>query len=89
MKWATIKRWTLDIFTEEDGLTIDPVRAGAVGGSFYGFVCHAYQTFWQHVQFDMLSFSGGLAAILGVLGMYLKTNKKHVSEAPKEENGNV
>lgn len=84
MKWETVKRWTSDIFTDDTGETIDPVRAGAVGGSAYGFVCHAYQTFWQHVPFDMLSFSGGLAAILGVLGMYLKTHKKPVEAAKKD-----
>ena len=85
MKWETIKRWTLDVFTDDSGETIDPVRAGAVGGSTYGFICHAWNTFHLNVPFDMLSFSGGLAAILGVLGMYLKTNKHHAPDLPKKE----
>lgn len=78
-----IKTWVNDLFTEEDGKTICPVRTTAFGGTLYSFGCHAYQTFFQHVPFDMLTFSGGLSAILGVLGMYLKVNKRH--EPPKEQ----
>lgn len=72
-----LKTWINDVFTEDDGVTICPVRSVAFGGTGYSFVCHAYQTFWQHMPFDMLTFSAGLSAILGVLGMYLKVNKKH------------
>lgn len=71
-----MKTWINNIFTEDDNSTICPVRATALGGTTYAFICHAYQTFVQHMPFDMLTFSGGLSAILGVLGMYIKTNKK-------------
>lgn len=75
MKFDTVKKWVKDCFTENDGATICPVRATAIGGTTYSFGCHAYATFIQHVPFDMLSFSAGLSAILGVLGIAMGTRK--------------
>lgn len=71
-----LKTWINNTLTEDDNATPCPMRITALGGTTYAFFCHAYQTFLMHVPFDMLTFSGGLSAILGVLGMYLKSNKK-------------
>ena len=84
MRLYTIKRWVKDIFTENNGTTICPVRATAIGGTTYSFGCHAYATFIQHVPFDMLSFSAGLSAILGVLGIAMGA-RKDVSVPEKKE----
>jgi len=83
MKYETIKRWVNDVFTDDSGVTIDPVRVGAIGGSIYAFICHIHSIFWLHIPFDMLTYSAGLSAILATLGMYLKMNKQH----PEKKDG--
>ncbi len=82
MRYETLKRWVNDVFTDDTGVTIDPVRVGAIGGSVYAFICHIHSTFVLHVPFDMLTYSAGLSAILATLGLYLKVNKH---PAPKKD----
>lgn len=75
-----IKTYIHNMLSETDNKTICPIRVTALGGTTYSFICHGYATFVQHVPFDMQTFSVGLSAILGTLGIALGFKK----DTPKE-----
>jgi hypothetical protein len=70
-----IKKAITDTLTEPDNKTVCIVRLAGVGGFTYGIGAHAYQVFWLHAPFDFLGFGGGLAALLGALGLALGMKK--------------